>query len=94
MVSTTVKEPVEVEIMGQRLTLTSDDGRDHIRKVANYVDSEMRRLSDGGRIVSIQLALLAALNIASEYWKLRETQEDMLRRLERISQRVVAQLAR
>lgn len=94
MSSSTARQPVEVEIMGQRLTVASDDADDHVRKVANYVNEEMRRLSDGGRVVSTRLALLAALNIASEYWKLRESQEDLTQRVERISQQVLAQLKR
>jgi len=80
--------------MGQRFTVASDDGEDHVRKVAKYVSEHMRRLSDGQRIPAAQVALLAALNIASEYWKLRESQEDLHQRVDRISQRVLAQLKR
>jgi cell division protein ZapA len=94
MSSPTERQAVEVEIMGQRFTVASDDGEDHVRKVARYLNEEMRRLSDGRRVASTQLALLAALNIASEYWKLRESQEDLSQRVDRISQRVLAQLKR
>jgi cell division protein ZapA len=94
MSSPTERQPVEVEIMGQRFTVASDDGEDHVRKVARYVNEEMRRLSEGRRVASTQLALLAALNIASEYWKLRESQEDLSQRVDQMSQRVLAQLKR
>lgn len=94
MSSPTERHAVEVEIMGQRFTVASDDSEDHVRKVARYLNEEMRRLSDGRRVASTQLALLAALNIASEYWKLRESQEDLSQRVDRISQRVLAQLKR
>jgi cell division protein ZapA len=90
--SAPTKFPVEVEIMGQRFTVTSDDSEDHVRRVAKYVSEHMRRLSEGRRVVTSEVALLAALNIASEYWKLRESQEDLCERVDRISQRVLAQL--
>lgn len=94
MSSATLRPPVEVEIMGQRFTVASDDTEDHVRKVANYVSEHMRRLSQGQRTATTQVALLAALNIASEYWKLQESQEDLHQRVDRISQRVLAQLKR
>lgn len=78
--------------MGQRFTVSSDDGEDHVRKVANYVNEHMRRLSEGHKVAASRVALLAALNIASEYWKLRESQEDLEQRVDRISQRVLSQL--
>lgn len=92
MSSTPPKHQVEVEIMGQRFTVASDDSEEHIQQVAKYVSEHMRRLSQGQRVATTQVALLAALNIASEYWKLRESQEDLRQRVDRISQRVLAQL--
>jgi len=79
--------------MGQRLTVASDDGDDHVRQVAEYVDRQMRQL--GGNLTAasmIQLALLTALNIASEYWKLQHEQEELHRTINRLSQRVLARL--
>jgi cell division protein ZapA len=88
-------EPVEVEIMGQRLTVTSDDGEAHVREVAGYLDQCMRQLADG-RVpaASLQLALLTALNIASEYWKLQREQEELCQTINRVAQRVAARLGR
>jgi len=80
--------------MGQRITVASDDSEEHVRKVAKYVNEHMRRLGENQRVANTQLALLAALNIASEYWKLRESEEDLQQRVDRISQRVLAQLKR
>jgi cell division protein ZapA len=92
--SATAKHPIEVEIMGQRFTVASEDGEEHVRKVAKYVNEHMRRLGANQRVANTQLALLAALNIASEYWKLRESEEDLHQRVDRISQRVLTQLKR
>ncbi len=90
-----MKRVLDVEIMGQRLTVASDDDDDHVRRVAEYVDQQMRQLADGQTTASMmQLALLTALNIASEYWKLQHQQEEVHRTINRLSQRVLARLGR
>jgi cell division protein ZapA len=90
-----MKRPLDVEIMGQSLTVTSDEGDDRVRQAAEYVDQRMRQLAGGQTGASlVQLALLAALNIASEYWKLQDEQEELHRTIHRLSQRVLARLAR
>jgi cell division protein ZapA len=87
--------PVEVEIMGQRLTVASDDSEEHIRHVAGYVDQRMRQLADGRMpTASLHLALITALNIASEYWKLERQQEELRKTINRLAQRVSSSLGR
>ena len=88
-----MKRPVEVEIMGQRLTVASDDGEAHVQQVAALVDQHMRELASHQPPTStLQLALLTALNIASEYWKLQSQQEEVSQTINRLSKRVLARL--
>jgi len=90
-----MKKPLDVEIMGQRLTVTSDDGEEHVYRMAEYVDQQMRQLAGRLNAASVmQVALLTALNIASEYWKLHHEQEELHRTINRLSQRVLARLER
>jgi len=90
-----MKRPLDVEIMGQRLTVTSDDGDEHVHRMAAYVDQQMRQLAGRLNAASVmQVALLTALNIASEYWKLHQEQEELQRTIKRLSQRVLARLER
>lgn len=57
----------QVEIFGQTYALRSDADEDHVRSVADLVDSRMREVASGSRSVStLQIAVLAALDIASE----------------------------
>ncbi len=90
-----MRQPLEVDIMGQRLTVSSEDGVEHVREVAGYVEQQMRQLA--GRRLSastLDLALVTALNIASEYWKLQHQQEALERMIDRMTQRVLARLDR
>jgi cell division protein ZapA (FtsZ GTPase activity inhibitor) len=80
--------------MGYRLTVASDDSEQHIREVAAHVAGRMRQLADGQTTApSLNLALVAALNIASEWRKLQRQHEELCQTVNRTAQRVSARLA-
>jgi cell division protein ZapA (FtsZ GTPase activity inhibitor) len=89
-----MREPLEVEIMGQRLVVRSEDGEEHVRKVARYVDEQIRQLADTRIASTLDLALVAALNIASKYWKLQHQQEEAHQTIDRMARRIGARLHR
>jgi cell division protein ZapA (FtsZ GTPase activity inhibitor) len=89
-----VREPFEIEIMGQRLVVQSEDSEEHVRTVARYVDEQIRQLADTRFASTLDLALVAALNIASEYWKLQHQQEEAHQTIDRMAQRIGARLHR
>jgi cell division protein ZapA len=87
-----MRQFVDVEIMGQQIAVASDDRPEHVREVARYVDSTMRGLVAQGRAVAtLDVALLAALNIASEYQKLKQRFEEVTEMIDRLSQRLLTE---
>jgi len=61
---------VEIDIFGQTFSLIAED-EPRLREVANYVDAQMKDLSQStATIDSFRLAVLAALNIANERFDL------------------------
>ena len=67
--------PVRVEIFDQAYNLRGSDP-DYIVKLAEYVDSKMRAVSEQTHTVDTsRLAVLAALNIADEYHLLQRKLE-------------------
>jgi cell division protein ZapA len=67
--------PVRVEIFDQPYNLRGSDP-DYIVKLAEYVDSKMRAVSEQTHTVdTARLAVLAALNIADEYHLLKRKLE-------------------
>ena len=48
-----MRQAVQVEIMGQTFSVTSEDGEDHVRRVAGYVDGKMREVTAGGRVLNV-----------------------------------------
>ncbi len=88
-------EPLEIEIMGQRLMVRSEESEEHVRNVARFVDQRIRQLADSQlAATSLDLALVTALNIASEYWKLQHQQEELHQTIDRMAQRLGARLHR
>lgn len=63
-----------VEIYGQKYTVRSDDEAEHVERVAAYVDARMREVARASsQVTSLRVAILAALNIADELFRERET---------------------
>ncbi len=90
---------VTVEIMGQRYPIRSALDMEYITDLANYVDEKIQsstELSTGGD--TVRIAVLAALNIADEYFRERKTgtrlDEDLRKRateIERLVDRAIEQ---
>lgn len=84
-----MKKAVEVEIMGQNITLRSEEEESYVRKVAGYVDGKMQEVLKTTRpVAKFNVAMLAALNIADEYHRLRDKYDTMENRLDHISKRL------
>jgi cell division protein ZapA len=84
-----MKKALDVEIMGQRFTISSDAEEHYMLKVAGYVDGKMQELSRTLKpVAKSNIAMLTALNIADEYHRLKDTHETVLDRLEHLSKRL------
>jgi len=66
---------VKVTIMGQSYTIEGDASGDYIAKVADFVNSKMEDVADSLPHASpLQVAILAALNIADELFQIKESE--------------------
>ena len=89
-----MKKALDVEILGQKLTISSDAEEDYMLKVAGYVDSKMQDLMRASKpAVKNNVAMLAALNIADEYHRLKDAHETVLNRLDQLSKKVSTTLS-
>ena len=84
-----MREGIEVQILGQVFTVTSDDGEEHVRLVAEDVEQRMRALASRGH-PAFTAAVMAALNIASEYQKLQDKHQSVQENIGRLTARVAA----
>ncbi len=89
-----MEKAVEVKIMGQKVVLRSDDEEQYIRKVAEYVDGKMQEVSKSATSRGkYSVAMLAALNIADEYHRLKDNHDTVATRVDRLLERLTAVLS-
>lgn len=64
---------IDVEIYGQRYTVSGDADEDYIRRLANFIDDQMRRVAEGMNTTTpSRLAVLTALNLAHQLFELEK----------------------
>jgi len=89
-----MKKALDVEILGQKFTISSDADEDYMLKVAGYVDAKMQELMQASKpAAKTNVAMLAALNIADEYHRLKDSHDAMLVRIEQLAKKVSTTLA-
>lgn len=75
---------VKVRIMGDEYTLRTDEEPQHVVAVAAYLDQSIQRIASGSVLEPNRAAILAAMQITDELFKLRQQMgesEDVLRTL-------------
>ena len=89
-----MKKALDVEILGQKFTISSDAEEGYMLKVADYVDGKMQELMRSSKpVAKSNVAMLAALNIADEYYRLRDAHEAILTRLDQLSKKLSTRLS-
>jgi len=81
---------IDLEIAGQRLHIRTDEDEAYMRGLAAFVDERMRDVGKGQQrgIASLTIALLAALQIADEFHKLKGLEESVDSALGRLADAV------
>jgi cell division protein ZapA len=64
---------VKVAIFGQTYTIDGDAPKEHILKLAEYLNDKMEEVRQNSSINNpVQIAILAALNVTDEYFQLKK----------------------
>lgn len=78
---------IKAVIYGQDYQIKGKASVDHLRLVALLVDHKMKEIGETNpRLDLNRVAVLAAVNVADEYLKLRQEYEELLRLLEQAQQ--------
>lgn len=86
------KKRVEVQILGQRMLLKCDDDARHIERLATYVTRKVDEVAAHGPVSSSKLAILAALNIADDYFRALEEARELKRDIAAKSRELLEEL--
>ncbi len=89
-----LKKVAELKICGHVLTVKSAEGEDYIRAVEDYLNNKIEEVKGTTKAVStLDLALLAALNITGEVIKTKEKLERLGRKSEELADMIDRRLA-
>lgn len=76
-----MKNKVTVSIAGREYTMVGAEDDSYIHRVAAHVDSQLREVLGQGRLSQADAAVLAAMNIADQYFKEQEVSENLRRQV-------------
>jgi len=75
-------EPIRVVIYDQEYFMRGDLDREYLHHLAQYLDAKMRSIAERTKTVdSLRVAVLAALNVADEYHRMKAEHEETAKRL-------------
>jgi cell division protein ZapA (FtsZ GTPase activity inhibitor) len=91
-----MKTLVEVKILGENFTVTSEDDEKHVLELANFVNQRMNRYdkkkADTTPPNPLRVAIMAALSIADEYLKSQKQGAEDAEKIERLTAKLLLRL--
>lgn len=82
-----MKKVAELRINGHKLVVKSEEGEEYIRAVEDHLNHKIEEVKENTKAVStLDLALLAALNITGEVIKTKEILERVGRKSEELAE--------
>jgi len=83
-------DKVKIKIRDREYVVRGSDDRDQILRVAAYVDKKLKDVRETKKALSDdKTAILAALDIAGDYFQLIKEKEDLLTEIKNRSQRLI-----
>jgi cell division protein ZapA len=77
------KGVITVQIFGKDYPIASDQNREYVQKLAEYVDKKMTEIAEGGEALAWgKVAVQACLNIADDLMRTRNEKEQLIRTIE------------
>lgn len=81
----------EVFILGQRYNIRGDEPEHYIKGLAKFVDKKMSEIYDASpNIHPMKAAIMTALSIADDYYKLKDEHEKLRKEHESLTKEIEA----
>lgn len=81
-------DAIEIEILGQKYTLKGEADKEHIKRLAEFLNTKINEvLNASPRATPLKAVILASLSISDDLFKLREETKELnnnTKELERI----------
>lgn len=75
-----MKNSIKIYVDGKSFTLVGEEKEEHMKAVASYIDEKIKEIRKSAAAVKMDASLayvLAALNVADDYFKLKEKNEEL-----------------
>ncbi len=77
-----MKQSLQVSILGQQFHLRTDSPPEQVRRIAEFVETQIQEVTASGRVAdSLQAAVLALLNVSARYLQGDERAAGLRRRV-------------
>jgi cell division protein ZapA (FtsZ GTPase activity inhibitor) len=83
----------DVEILGQRLSVRGRGTPEYILGLADHLSERVATVREQARVFDpLRLSLLAGLHVVDELYRCRQTEADLVARVDRLAERLEAVL--
>jgi len=83
-------EPVKVRIRNAEYLVQGEDNEQQVQRIADYVNDKLKEIEEGTEGLSEKrAAILAALDIAGDYFQILREREDLLSMLQQRTQSLI-----
>ena len=76
-----MKQKITVSIAGQEYTMVAEEDEAYVQRCAAMVDSQVREVMGGARLGRSDAAVLAAMNIADQFYREQDASENLRRQI-------------
>ena len=86
-----MKNVLYVQIMGHEYPVEANPGEElYVNRLAQFVEEKMREIKDESKVIdSYKLAVMAAMNVADELFRLQETKGVTSKNLDRKAEELI-----
>ena len=78
-----MKKRFDIHVLGHEVSVLSDAGDEHVANVVNYINRKADEIEKASKNVpTVNVAILVALNIADELYRLKGEKESIFSQLE------------
>lgn len=76
-----MKNKITVSIAGQEYTMVAEEDENYVHRCATLVDSQVREIMNSSPLGRSDAAVLAAMNIADQFFREQEASENLRRQI-------------
>jgi cell division protein ZapA len=84
-----LKKQYNIQILGQEFSVLSDSDDQEVRNIVRYINDKVDEIGSASKISALNTALLVALNIAEELFRIKGEKESLRNGLESRSEELI-----